>query len=323
MARYECEEIRLPGGEQAFRIVDHGAGVDATAVPERGALWSSLGIRQSSGARVELLHAANDFTTGGCSPVLFPVTGRSWCDGELGAYRHGGVVRPMPIHGFAQAMPWQVAAAGGDGESAFVTCVLTDTEQTRALYPYPFRVSLTYRLRDGEFLIEATVENPGNLPLPFHLGYHPYFRTPVLPDGDRRRCVLAVPSTECWELNNLCATGTRRPLSAAEAFDPARPLGEDTLDRVFADLRPDPTTGLIHAWVRDPDAGCTVEVRYDAALYPVFVVYTAPEAPYVCLEPWTGLPGGLGDDTPAGQGARRVPPGGRYQATVAVKAFFS
>jgi len=60
-------------------------------------------------------------------------------------------------------------------------------------------------------------------------------------------------------------------------------------------------------------------VAFDAGEFPVFVVYTSPEAPYACLEPWTGLPGGLGDDTPSGRSARRVPPGETLRNKVAVR----
>ncbi|NLC56726.1 MAG: hypothetical protein GX774_07825 [Armatimonadetes bacterium] len=317
--RYRCREMRLPTGEVALSLEDARAGLDALVVPARGAVLESFGVRDGAHGRRELLFPAEHFEQGGGAPVLFPVTGRSLCDGELGSYRHRGTVRPMPLHGFAHSLPWEVVAADADSRSAFVTCALAASEATWAIYPYAFRLALTYRLRDGLLLLEAVVENPGPDPLPFHLGYHPYFRMPVHPEGDRRRCRMRVPSAATWELANLCATGRRLPMAPGTAYDPERALGEETMDRVFADLRPEPDTGRVVCWARDPDAEITVAVEYDPETFPVFVVYTSPAGPYVCLEPWTGLPGGLGDDTPAGQGARRVPPGGRFTSEVAVR----
>ncbi|MBI3948677.1 MAG: hypothetical protein HY321_22385 [Armatimonadetes bacterium] len=316
MPRYRCREERLPTGERVVRLEDTAAGVDAAVIPERGADWSAFGMHDASGRRIELLHPAVDFDGPGSSPVLFPIVGRSWCDGQLGAYRHRGRVRPMPIHGFARSTAWEVAARGTDGASARVTCRLADSESTRALYPYPFRLTLTYRVRAGALAIEAAVENPGDEPLPFHLGYHPYFRAPVLPGGDRRRCLLGVPSRAAWELENGGTTGGQVPLPDDLAYDPPRPLADAGLDRVFASLRPDPATGLAACRLLDPDCGCGAEVRFDVADFPVFVVYSPSHQPFACLEPWTGLPGGLGDDVLAGRQARRVAPGGRFTATV-------
>ncbi len=318
MARYTCEELRLPAGETVLRLADAAAGLDAAIVPELGAVWWDFGVRNSAGRRVELFHPAGHFSNPGGSPVLFPVTGRSLCDGALGSYRHHGTVYEMPIHGFARDLPWSVEGTGTDQGSAWVTCSLSDTAETRVVYPYPFRVALTYRLREGAMAIEAVVENPGADPLPFHLGYHPHFRMPVFPEGDRGGCLMEVPTESTWELANLCATGNRLPMAAGEAFFPGRPLGQETMDRVFADVKPDPATGLARCWARDPEAGTTIAVEYDPRQFPVFVVYTSPADPYVCLEPWTGLPGGLGDDTVSGRTARRVPPGGRFEGTVTV-----
>lgn len=318
MPGYRCDEGRLPTGERSFLLEDTKAGLDATVIPEQGAVWAAFGARDRSGERVELFHPAEHFTYPGGSPVLFPVTGRSACDGELGAYRHRGKVYEMPIHGFARDLPWETEEVAADDAGARITCSLRDTEETRRLYPYAFRIALTYRVREGVVSVEAAVENPGEEPLPFHLGYHPYFRVPVRPDGDRASCRMRVPSLATWELANLCATGRQVPMEARAAFEPERALGDETMDRVFAGLRADEGS-LVRCWARDPEAGLAIEVEFELKEFPVFVVYTSPEAPYACLEPWTGLPGGLGDDTASGQGAQRVPPGGRVENSVRVR----
>lgn len=315
-ARYACGEVRLPTGETGFRLEDRCAGVDALVVPARGCVLESFGVRAQGRPRLELLHPAEHFACGGGSPVLFPATGRSLCDGSLGSYRYRGQVYPMPIHGVAHSLPWSVSEWGADEESAWLTSILTDTPGTRRCYPHAFRLQLTYRVCSGALRQEARIENPGPEPLPFHLGYHPYFRVPLSPEGDRRRCLLRVPAASIWELQNLCATGRRVPIPSGEAFDPERALGDQAMDAVFADLRPEPGTAEARCWVRDPDAGVTLSVEFSPKVFPVFVVYTSPPGAYVCLEPWTGLPGGLGDDIPAGRTAQRVPPGGRCDSVV-------
>ena len=313
--RYRCREMRLPTGEVALSLEDARAGLDALVVPARGAVLESFGVRDGAHGRRELLFPAEHFEQGGGAPVLFPVTGRSLCDGELGSYRHRGTVRPMPLHGFAHSLPWEVVAADADSRSAFVTCALAASEATWAIYPYAFRLALTYRLRDGLLLLEAVVENPGPDPLPFHLGYHPYFRMPVHPEGDRRRCRMRVPSAATWELANLCATGRRLPMAPGTAYDPERALGEETMDRVFADL-PSQTPAA-------SSAGRAIQTRDHRGRecdrdVPVFVVYTSPAGLTSVWSRGPACPAAWVTTRPLARVLARCP-GGRFTSEVAVR----
>ncbi|MDH7569431.1 MAG: hypothetical protein QHJ73_07590 [Armatimonadota bacterium] len=319
MERYQCEETALRGGGTGIRLRDVEAGLDALVLPELGADWAAFGVTDATGKRVELMHPASDFPRAGASPVLFPAVGRTRGGGLVGEYRRAGAVYPMPIHGFAKDLPWRVTGSGADATGAFISCELRDSAHTRPFYPCAFRLALTYRLREGVLRLEACVENVGPEELFFHLGYHPYFRAPVLPGGSRDRCVLGVPSREAWELSDLCATGRRVPLTSAGAYWPPRPLGGVGLDQVFANLERNTPCALTECWLRDPGCGWGVALRFDPDSFPVFVVYAPLGKEYVCLEPWTGLPGGLGEDTPAGGSARKVAPGSYFRAVVEVK----
>ena len=180
----------------------------------------------------------------------------------------------------------------------------------RAIYPYAFRLALTYRLRDGLLLLEAVVENPGPDPLPFHLATTLYFRMPVHPEGDRRRCRMRVPSAATRELANLCATGRRLPMAPGTAYDPSAPRRGD--DGPRSPTCPEPDTGRVVCWARSR-RGDHRGREHDPETFPVFVVYTRGR-PLRLSGAVDRLPGGLGDDTPAGQGARRVPWAGASRA---------
>jgi len=112
----------------------------------------------------------------GRAPVLFPICGRLYG----GKYRYAGQEYCLPIHGFAKDSEFAVTAA----EDA-LTCVLEADDATRAVYPFDFRLTVVYRLKNDRTLrVESTVTNTGKGELPFSLGAHPGFRVP-LREGER------------------------------------------------------------------------------------------------------------------------------------------
>ena len=73
--------------------------------------------------------------TRGGNPILFPFVARHYADGVLGQWRDGaGVIRKLPMHGFARDMPFQVVEAS----NKVLRMRLTPTESTHAMYPFDF-----------------------------------------------------------------------------------------------------------------------------------------------------------------------------------------
>ena len=64
-----------------------------------------------------------------------------------------------------------------------VTYELVSTDETRAAYPYDFRLNMTYSVEDGRLTQTFAVTNTGTVELPFTLGGHPAFNVPV-PGGE-------------------------------------------------------------------------------------------------------------------------------------------
>src|SRR5581483_4957167 len=101
------------------------------------------------------------------------------------------------IHGFACRHPWRVAGQGADADSAWVTgqfCGSLDAPDSRDLWPTDYELTLTIRLAAGKLRLEAEVFNPDTKPLPFGLGYHPYFRPRFVIPGDITKCLIRVPA---------------------------------------------------------------------------------------------------------------------------------
>ena len=98
------------------------------------------------------------------SPVLFPVCGNS-------AVVIGGEDYGMFVHGFARNSVFSVEKIAVES----LTFSLVYNDDTFQVYPYQFKLSLTYSIKENALLIENKVENLGDRTMPFALGRHDSF----------------------------------------------------------------------------------------------------------------------------------------------------
>jgi len=89
--------------------------------------------------------------------------------GEEHHYKWEGNTYALPQHGFARRLKWKTA---GVSETR-LTMELTDTSETRAVYPFSFRFLVTYELLEGCLYFRQGIENRGERPMPFSTGVHP------------------------------------------------------------------------------------------------------------------------------------------------------
>ncbi|MBU1357219.1 MAG: D-hexose-6-phosphate mutarotase, partial [Gammaproteobacteria bacterium] len=85
---------------------------------------------------------------------------------------------PLPKHGFARTMAWQLADSGtvDSGDGCTAALALRDTEATRAIWPYAFAARLTVKLAPRSLHIALDIENTGNGALSFTAALHTYLR---------------------------------------------------------------------------------------------------------------------------------------------------
>ncbi len=249
---YPHWEFHRPGCDDRLRLV-----------PERGGLltgWRCNGR--------ELLYldqgrfADPSQSVRGGMPVLFPICGN--LPGDRLPLPEGAVT--LRQHGFARDLPWRLEAlADGSG----VRLSLGDSAATRGSYPFAFRLDLELRLEPSALAITALVANPGERPLPFALGLHPYFAVASLAAA----AVEGLPP-RCFDHRTMAPADTAPQLQRlAEGVDLlAQPAGAVRL--------------------RDRQAGYAVELQ-PTAPFDLAVVWTDPPRPMLCLEPWTAPRGAL------------------------------
>jgi aldose 1-epimerase len=138
--------------------------------------------------------------------------------------------------------------------------------------------------------VDAVVENRGTGPLPFGLGYHPYFRLPGVADPDVGGHVLRANVEQLWEADadNL-PTGWRPDMPPELDFRQPRPIGETALDHVFTEVRGVEAGfgGLVElAELSHPAAPGRVRFLADPA-FRELVLFTPPHRQAVAVEPYT------------------------------------
>ena len=77
---------------------------------------------------------------------------------------------PLPKHGFARVLPWRWVDPREGAASA--TLELVDSEETRALWPHPFRARMTVELGERSLVQRLSVENTGEEELSFTAALH-------------------------------------------------------------------------------------------------------------------------------------------------------
>jgi aldose 1-epimerase len=131
--------------------------------------------------------------------------------------------------------------------------------------------------------LEIQVRNPDTKPLPFGVGFHPYFRFPV----DQASIRIDDAQVEQWELENCLPTGRRLPLEGKHRLlvqpDVAKGLSGQQFDDAYR-IRPRSTPAS--ATVMDPsrDLGMRIEMSDG---FRDLVIFTPPHSQAICVEPYT------------------------------------
>ncbi|MFO0930004.1 MAG: hypothetical protein U0736_23765 [Gemmataceae bacterium] len=237
-------------------------------------------------------------------------------------YQHRPTTRPARTPSTASpAADRGVLDQGASDAGAHVTGVFrcsVDDPASVGLWPADHEIRLTVRLGRGTLRLEAEVFNPDEVPLPFGLGYHPYFRLPFNPSVHVSGCTVEVPAARVWELRDNLPTGPHQPVDARRDLNRPRPFTELQVDDVLTDLpsRAARADGLIERATIKGSAGRPVRLFCDPA-FREMVVFTPPHRQAFCAEPYTCVTDAI-NLHPAGldTGWQELAPGETWTATI-------
>lgn len=225
-------------------------------------------------------------------PVLFPfpnrIRGGTWrFEGETYQFDKPPE-SPTSIHGLLLNRPYQMESHTADADRAALVCAFDsrDFSDIGRQYPFPFRIGITYALRDAVLSMGISIQNVGSRNMPMGFGIHPYFRVGLSSNANASAALIKVPATTYWELDaDSMPTGKR--LAAIDALDlrDGKPFAGLTLDHVFTDVQME-ADGVSRCIIENRDTGHGLVMESDAQ-FRELVVYTPPGRNVICFEPYT------------------------------------
>jgi aldose 1-epimerase len=254
---------------------------------------------------------ATEMSRYGMGHVLAPWPGRI----DQGRYKFQGAAQQLPInevgnqnalHGLVRYLDWKLVERGDEAVS--LSLVLFPTEG----YPFTLSLVVSYRLTDRGLVVQTKATNAGAGPLPFGLGFHPYFS---LGTDTVDSNVLTLPAATYLPTNERMV-----PISSAAVsgtpfdFRRPKPIGSVKLDTTFADLIRE-KDGRAKIRLAGPKGAPSIELAMDSS-FRYIVGYTQDTLPDpshrrrgVCLEPLTCAPNAFN----SGNGLMVLEPGKEYR----------
>jgi aldose 1-epimerase len=290
----------VKGLDPTVFVLDDGAG-------GRAEVWPALGFNcycwqaVKGGRTLDLLYSDPDLFADGRPtrsgiPILFPFpnrirAGRFTWDGKEYQLPLNDGPKVNAIHGFACRRAWRVVDRGADATGARLTGEFhgdRDAPDCRGLWPTDYRIRVTFRLGAGVLRVEVEVSNPDARPMPFGLGYHPYFRLPFVSGFTPADCKVVVPAKSYWLLDEALPTGERRSVNAVRDLNKSRRFTDLTLDDVLTDLPPtaDQGGGLFERGALEGAPGARLMLSCTAG-FREMVVFTPVHREAFCVEPYT------------------------------------
>lgn len=235
--------------------------------------------------RVPLLRPAKsrdaDALGSSCYPLVpfgNRVKGNSFeIDGRAYALTPNTEWDPHYLHGEGWQAEWSVGKRTPTSVEMGFTCQSKST-------PYRYRAAQTFTLEDDRLTLSLSVENTGERPLPFGLGWHPYF--PLTP-----KTTLLAPAQHFWTEVEGWLPGERTMIPADLDFNEPAPLPERWVNNGYEGWSGEATI----VWPeRHTQLRLTADPMFRHAF--VFVSDTAfdPsfERDYFCFEPMSHLANG-------------------------------
>lgn len=212
----------------------------------------------------------------GRAPILFPICGAL----KDGQYTYEGKTYSLQKHGFTRNRPFTVERQ----TPTEVTFLTAADDGTRAVYPFEFELRITFSLHGKTLRITDAVKNCGEKPLYCSLGAHEAY---ACPEGiEAYDVIFEKPETlDTCTVEGVILSGKTKHIGDNVRVLPMKPdyFEEDAL--IFKHLR----SASVKLQNRETERG--VEVSFPD--FGQLLLWQVPGAPYLCVEPWCGLP-----DTP-------------------------
>lgn len=247
------------GSPGELHLHDRDAGTSVHIALVRGGLVKRFHVRGRDVLYLDdATYADKQKNVRGGIPLLFPSPGKL----EGDEFSIEGGKGKQPQHGFLRNKEFRVAEF--DADDGAVRMV---TEWNRSIaFPWAGKAMMRVLLRDAVLRIEMMVTNREDTPMPFALGFHPYFAVP-----DAQKAVFSVAHHAEQAFDNV----QKRMVRVNKNID---------FTRAEVDLQLiDHPSSSMSMFMKDKLLA-TVRGSED---FGVWVLWSQRGKDFVCVEPWT------------------------------------
>lgn len=215
------------------------------------------------------------------SPILFPIVGSL----KDNTYFYKGQSYQIPTrHGFAREKVFSVKEQTQDS----VTFSINEDEETLKAFPFSFEFSITYTLKENTLSVRYSVRNKGNEEMYFSVGGHPAFNVPLVAGTTYEDYELKFNQKETaptWPNTNGLFQASPVPFFDNQDMLPLSKELLKTNTLQFKHLKSNEIT------LRSALTPHGVSVNLTG--FPYLCIWAAPDADFICIEPWCGISDGV------------------------------
>lgn len=209
------------------------------------------------------------------SPVLFPIVGKLR---DLKTFIDGNEYH-MNQHGFARDMEFDLKEK--EENKLVFSCMFN--EETLKMYPYKFELLIEYIINDKNLDVVYKVKNIDEKEIYFNIGGHPGFNLPIYEGEKFDDYSVVFEGVESWNAPTVSSNGTLNFIETIEYKDLSRIDLNYKYFEIDAIVIPGIKSRKVKLVNKDNKG---IEFSYNG--FNTLAIWTKPNAPFVCLEPWKG-----------------------------------
>lgn len=245
-------------------------------------LGAELQSLKSNATGTEYVWTGDSEYWGKHAPILFPIVGALKDD----QYTHQGQTYSIPKHGLARISSFEILEQATDQ----VSLVFHSNEETKKQYPFDFDFIVHFRLTATGLVTEYETINKSTEEMYFSVGGHPAFNVPLEAGLHFEDYQLSfAPEKERFEIPMV---GNYTDLANKKAVDLNQ--GLPLTHELFAnDVVVYESAGENTITLASDKSDRQLTMSYHDMPYVGIWTPAAKASPFVCIEPWAGIPDDL------------------------------
>ncbi len=221
----------------------------------------------------EMLWGGDPDVWSGQAPILFPICGGL----KDNKFIYEGKEYFLEKHGFARTSEFEVESVG----ETCAVFLLKPNKESQKKYPFDYELRACFTLEEASVRVDYSILNLDTRTMYYSIGAHEAY---ACPEGVGNYSVI---------FDKEKTLGTNR-LNGGLLDYAATPVIEGTDELVLKDeyFEKDalifPNVGSDKVTLKNNTTGESIEIDFTGAEN--LLIWTKPNAKYVCIEPWCGLP---------------------------------